>query len=148
MPHIIIEYSSNLRDQLQPQKFVKKVHEAAMATAEFGPATLRTRASERTCYEIGDGHADNGFIHIVMRVRPGREPKAKRHLGEQVFNAVCDYLEPIFASRPLGLSFEVQEIETDFRFLKNNMNEYVEAHKNGKREREPLSVAGEKTRGA
>jgi len=119
MPHIIIEYSSNLRDSLKPERFVEAVHKAALA--EFAPgALLRTRASERTCYRVGDGQPDNSFIHIVLRIRPGRDRETKLKLGESIFSAVCDYLKPIFDSRPLGLTFEMDEIDTDFRLFKSN----------------------------
>jgi 5-carboxymethyl-2-hydroxymuconate isomerase len=120
VPHIIVEYSSNLRDSLEPASFIGKIHEAAMATGEFGPGTLRTRACERTCYRVADGNPENAFVHIVMRIRPrSREEKLK--LGESVFAAVCDYLNPVFESRPLGLTYEIQEIETEFRFLKSTL---------------------------
>ncbi len=121
MPHLIIEYSSNLRESLKPERFVQAVHRAAMETGEFAPsALLRTRASERTCYIVGDGQPDNGFIHIVLRIRPGRDRETKRKLGESVFSVVCDYLKPVFDSRLLGLTFEIQEIDTDFRWLKSS----------------------------
>ena len=121
MPHVIIEYSSNLRESLKPEQFVKAVHRAAMATGEFAPsAILRTRAAERTCYLVGDEDPGNGFIHIVIRVRPGRDRETKRKLGESVFSAICDYLKPLFDSRRVGLTFEIHEIDTDFRWLKSS----------------------------
>jgi 5-carboxymethyl-2-hydroxymuconate isomerase len=121
MPHIIVEYSSNLRESLRPELFIKEVHNAAVRTGAFADNTLRTRASERTCYRVGDGNPENGFVHIVMRIRPGRGREEKLKLGESVFSVVCAYLKPIFDSRPLGLTYEIQEIETDFRFLKSNL---------------------------
>ena len=129
MPHLIIEYSVNLREVLKPDVFVERIHIAAEATGSFPGGSLRTRTSERTCFRMGDGHPDNGFIHIVLRIRPGREPEAKRRLGEQIFAAVCEYLDPIFESRPLGLTFEIQEIDTANRFLKSNMEEYLRARR-------------------
>jgi 5-carboxymethyl-2-hydroxymuconate isomerase len=122
MPHIIIEYSSNLRESLKPERFVEAVHKAAMESGEFAPsALLRTRTSERTCYRVGDGQPNNGFVHIVLRIRPGRDRETKLKLAEGIFSVVCDYLKPIFDSRPLGLTFEIQEIDTDFRLLKSNV---------------------------
>lgn len=146
MPHIIVEYSNNLRESLRPDLFVQHVHEAAMRTGEFGPGTLRTRASERTCYCVADGHPDNGFVHIVMRIRPGRGRDAKLKLGESIFSAVCDYLKPIFDSRPLGLTYEIQEIETDFRFLKSNLVDHVSTRKQMPREGEIARTAGQEPR--
>ncbi len=40
---------------------------------------------------------------------------------------MCEYLAPVFETRPLGLTFEVQEIDTGSRYLKNNMAEFWSA---------------------
>jgi len=124
MPHLIIEYSSNLRTQIDPQRFVDRLHDAAVATGEFPPMSLRTRAAERTHFKVGDGRARNAFVHITLRIRPGREPEIKRRLGETVFNAACDFLRPVFDASPLGLTLEVQDIDVEFRFLRNNMADF------------------------
>lgn len=118
MPHLIVEYSANLRDELGPDAFIECVHTAAEATGEFPAGSLRTRAEERDRYRIGDGHPANGFVHIVFRVRP-RDAEARRKLGEPVFQAACAFLDPLFAGRAIGFTFEVQEIDTQSRFLKN-----------------------------
>lgn len=131
MPHLIVEYSSNLTAKVNPPAFLERLHEVAVGTGEFPPMSLRTRASERTCFRVGDGQPENGFIHIVLRIRPGRDPVVKRGLGETVFNAACEYLEPVFKSTPLGLTCEVHDIEVDFRFLKNTMVEYWQARQAG-----------------
>jgi 5-carboxymethyl-2-hydroxymuconate isomerase len=121
MPHVIIEYSSNLRESLKPEEFIKAVHKAAMSTGDFAPsAILRTRAAERTSFLVGDGHPDNGFIHIVMRIRAGRDREIKRKLGENVFSGICEYLKPLFDTRRIGLTFEIEEIDADFRWLKSS----------------------------
>jgi 5-carboxymethyl-2-hydroxymuconate isomerase len=73
---------------------------------------------------VGDGRPENGFVHITLRIRPGREPEIKRRLGETLFNAACEFLRPVFDGSPLGLTLEVQDIDVDFRFLKNNMTDF------------------------
>jgi 5-carboxymethyl-2-hydroxymuconate isomerase len=123
MPHLIVEYSANLRDKIDPPAFLAKLHEVAVGTGAFPPMSLRSRASERTCYVVADGRPENGFVHITMRVRPRPEAEL-RAIGQPVYDAVLAHLEPVFATTPLGLTFEVQEIATGSRFLKNNMQEY------------------------
>jgi 5-carboxymethyl-2-hydroxymuconate isomerase len=68
--------------------------------------------------------AENGFVHVVLRIRPGRQPDVERRLGETVFAAACAYLDSVFRTTPLALSFEVQEIDVTYRFMKNNMEEF------------------------
>jgi 5-carboxymethyl-2-hydroxymuconate isomerase len=134
MPHIVIEYSSNLRERLNLEQFVREVHDATVETGEFPMAGLKTRTSERTCYRVADGHPDNAFVHVVLRFRPGKDPVKKYQAGEKVFAAICNHLAPIYDSSPLGITFEMQEIDTDFRFLKSNLGDYVK-----RREGAPVS---------
>jgi 5-carboxymethyl-2-hydroxymuconate isomerase len=127
MPHVIVEYSANIRGQVGPEDLVRRVHEAALRTGVFPVGGIRTRAAERSCYRIADGHPDNAFVHVVMRIRHGRDLETRRHAGEEVFREVCRYLEPLFERAPLGISLEVQEIDPDVSFKKNNLHEYVSA---------------------
>jgi 3-hydroxyacyl-CoA dehydrogenase len=86
---------------------------------------LRTRACERSCYRVADGHPDNAFVHVELRIRAGREPESKRRIGDKLYSVFCNYLAPIFDSSPLGLTFEIQEIDVDYRYLKSNLGDYV-----------------------
>jgi 5-carboxymethyl-2-hydroxymuconate isomerase len=42
-----------------------------------------------------------------------------------VFAAICNHLASIYDSSPLGITFEMQEIDTGYRFLKSNLGDYV-----------------------
>ncbi len=129
MPHIVVEYSANIRGRIGPDDLVKRVHEAALRTGVFPIGGIRTRAAERSCYRIADGHPDNAFVHIVLRIRQGRDLETRRRAGEEVFREVCTHLEPLFEHAPLGISLEVQEIDAEVSFKKNNLHEYVSARK-------------------
>ena len=125
MPHLIIEYSSNLRNRMNIERFVQEVHDAAAKIEDLPMPGLRTRASERTCYRIADGHPDNTFVHVVLRIRAGREPESKRRIGDRLYAVLCDCLASVFDSSPIGLTFEIQEIDVEYRYLKGNLGDYV-----------------------
>lgn len=125
MPHIIIEYSANLRDRLELPKFIERLHAVALETGVFPLGGLRTRAAERAHYRIADGDPDNGFVHVQLRIGHGRDDATKLRAGQTVFDAACEYLQPLFDRSPLGISFEVTEIDPVLNFKKNNLHEYV-----------------------
>ncbi len=127
MPHIIVEYSSNLRTQINLPGLVDRVHEVALDTGVFPLGGLRTRASERVDYRIADGHPDNAFVHVTMRIGHGRDVPTQQRAAQSVFDAVCVYLQPVFERIPLGISFEVVEIHPVLNFKKNNLHDYVKA---------------------
>jgi 5-carboxymethyl-2-hydroxymuconate isomerase len=127
MPHIIVEYSANIRRQIRPENLVECVHEAALRTGVFPIGGTRTRAAERSCYRIADGHPDNAFVHITLRIGHGRDLETRRRAAEEVFGEVCKFLEPLFQGSPLGISLEVQEIDPAVSLKKNNLHEHVRA---------------------
>jgi 5-carboxymethyl-2-hydroxymuconate isomerase len=132
MPHIIIEYSANLRGRIGLEPLIERLHATAIGTGVFPLGGTRTRAVERTDYRIADGHPDNGFVHVTMRIGHGRDADTKARAAQAVFDALCEHLAPLFDAAPLGISFEVQEIDPVLNFKKNNLHEYVKARQAGR----------------
>ncbi len=125
MPHLIIEYTSNLADKIDIDRFVEALHKVAAEMPEIPMEGLRTRAIEHTRYRVADGHPANAFVHVVLRLRPGRAPEVKRSIGDRLFAAVTEYLAPVCASSPLGITMELQDIDVEYRYLQSNLGEYV-----------------------
>lgn len=121
MPHIIVEYSSNLENQIDVLKLVEEVHQAALRAGEFEVAAVRTRASRREYYAIADQHPDNAFVAIWVRIAPGRSPERRKRIGQDIFNAARKYLEQIYESTPMAISLEVQESDSTAAFRKINL---------------------------
>jgi 5-carboxymethyl-2-hydroxymuconate isomerase len=125
MPHLIVEYSANLDNQIDILELVEAVHQAALRTGVFEVAAVRTRAERREYYVIADGHRDNAFVAISVRIAPGRPPETRKRLGQEIFDAACGYLEKVYERAPLAISLEVQEIENTAAFRKNNLHALV-----------------------
>jgi 5-carboxymethyl-2-hydroxymuconate isomerase len=123
--HLIVEYSSNLRGRLDLPQLIRSLHQAALATGIFPIGGLRTRAYETQTYSIADGHPENAFVHVSVRVGHGRDVPTRRRACEQIFNAACDRLAELFAHTPLGISVEMQELDPELSFKKNNLHEHV-----------------------
>ncbi len=131
MAHIVIEHSSNLRGRLDLSRLIQAVHQAAIATGIFPIGGMRTRAYETQSYRIADGHPDNAFVHLSIRVGHGRDLATRRRACERIFDAACDELAGLFASIPLGVSVEMQELDPELSFKKNNLHEYVKRRQAG-----------------
>lgn len=125
MPHQIIEYSDNLEPTLHINSLVALLHATAAAIDALPVAGLRTRAVSREHYQIADTHPDNAFVHVVLRIAHGRSLEVKQAAGEEIFDVLCDYLGPISDSSPLAISFEMQEIDPNLRWKKNNLRDYM-----------------------
>ena len=126
MPHQIIEYSKNLDAEFDIDELIRALHDAA-ASLDFLPTGgIRTRAAGREHFRIADGHADNAFIHVTLRIASGRTDEQKQMAGEHLFGALGDFVANAFERRPLALSLEIQDLDPGFRWKRNNIRGYME----------------------
>lgn len=132
MPHLIIEYSANLDGAIKVHRLVEAVHKAALETGVFPIGGLRTRADRRDLYVIADGHPDNGFVHVQARIGAGRPPEVRQKAAEALFEAIKRECAAAFATRPLGLTLEIVEIDPVGSCKHNNLHDAVEARSAGR----------------
>jgi 5-carboxymethyl-2-hydroxymuconate isomerase len=125
VPHIIIECSANVRRLTDLDALVARVHATALETGVFPIGGLRTRVAERTTYRIADGDPANAFVHVTLRIGHGRDLATKQRAAAAIFETLCDALQPAFDAAPLGISLDVQEIDPELSFKKNNLHDYV-----------------------
>ena len=126
MPHQIIEYSKNLEGDLDIEGLLEVLHETAARIEAFPVAGLRTRAVARDHFRIADADENNSFVHVVLRIAHGRTLDVQKAAGNEIFEALCEFLQPAYATRPLAISFEMQEINPDLRWKQNNLREYLD----------------------
>ena len=131
MPHLIVEYSANLERDIVIHELVAALHAAALETGVFPIGGIRTRAARRDVYAIADNHPDNSFIHVQARIGAGRPPEIKQKAAEHIFAALKSETVRVFAERPLGLTFEIVEIDPVGSLKHNNLHEIVEARRKG-----------------
>ena len=125
MPHVLIEHSSNLSSRVDLGDLTRIIHQTALNTGVFPEGGIRTRCIPRENYMIADGHADNAFIHLVLRIRSGRDIETRQRAASAVFEALCDFLADDMSAHPLGISLEVQEIVPQTSYKSNNLHDYV-----------------------
>ena len=131
MPHLIVEYSANLERDIDIHRLVAALHAAALETGVFPIGGIRTRAARRDVYAIADSHPDNSFIHVQARIGAGRPPEVRQKAAEHIFATLKAETARVFAERPLGLTFEIVEIDPVGSLKHNNLHEIVETRRKG-----------------
>ena len=132
MPHQIIEYSRNVEDFLDIAELVKTMHATAVGIDALPTGGIRTRAVRRDLYEIADGHPDNTFINVTLRIAEGRPLEVRQATGEALFAALTEFVSGVFDQQPMSLSCEIQEIKPDTRWKKSNIRDYMAQREAGK----------------
>lgn len=126
MPHIWVEYSSNLEASVDIPALLKTVQDAFIDDGTIFPfAGARTRGVRVANYLIVDGHPDNAFVHVLLRVAKGRSEADRKAAGSRTFAAVKAFLAPVLASRPLGISVQMEEADETLNFKTSNYRDYL-----------------------
>jgi len=125
LPHLIVEYSANIEDQIALDALLDKLHACALRTGVFPLGGLRVRAHRADAYRIADKAPENGFVHVTALIGHGRPLDVQQRAGEELFAALTKHLEPVYEKSPLAISLNVQEFHPVLNFKKNNLHEHV-----------------------
>lgn len=127
MPHLIVEYSTNLEKRISIRDLLKRVHEAALASGVFKIGGIRTRAEPRDLYIVADGDPDNAFIHVEGRIGKGRDAETRKRLAETLLGVLRDHTTSVFETTGLGLTVEIRELDDTASVRLNNLHERLQA---------------------
>lgn len=126
MPHIWVEYSANIEKEIDVPQLLETVQKALIDDGSVFPfAGARTRGVRVDNYLIVDGHPDNAFVHVLLRIAAGRSEADRKAAGDRVFSNVKDYLSQIMARRPLGLSVQMEESGAEVNLKTSNYRDYL-----------------------
>ena len=126
MPHIIVECSENVTHYLKAHDFLKALGHAAIETKVFPIGGTRVRLYSALDCHIADGHDENRFVHIHLRIGAGRSEEVKKLVSRHIFAEAERVLKLLFDKHPIGLSLELSEINETTSFKQNNLHDYVE----------------------
>lgn len=121
MPHLYIEYTDNL--DIDINRLLSVSQKALLEFPDIIPVGgLRIRAVKHTDYIIADGQANDGFVHLILKLGAGRTETVKVEITQHLFDAVSNALDEVFESQSIALSLELHEF-THPTLKRNNIHE-------------------------
>jgi len=132
VPHIIIEHSKAISKHIDVENLLDALHECAIGIESLPIGGIRTRAHEATISRVGDGKADRNFIYITIRLGQGRSEQVKRDIGDKLFAVLTDFTSSHFdAGHAISLGLEIQEIDKNWTWKKNNIHQIIKDETHG-----------------
>lgn len=110
MPHVTVHYTANLQG-LDADALLAAINRALLASGEFGPLAIKSRAMHLDSYRVGDHDDGHGFVHAVLKVLPGRSPQLRQALSKSVLDA----MQAVVPGQDIHTQFcvELDEIDAD-----------------------------------
>jgi len=122
MPHLIIEYTDNIKEEADIPALLKKVNDSLLSHSDIIPiGGLRSRAIELKDYRVADGTEDDAFVHATLKLGGGRTEEDKKALCDDLFQTIKDHFAEIYEKRYLALSMELYEF-TNPTYKQNNIH--------------------------
>jgi 5-carboxymethyl-2-hydroxymuconate isomerase len=125
MPHQIIEVSSNLSEKLDLSELVQALHQCAAQQDALPLGGLRTRVHIASHCLIADQSPDYGFIAVYLRIAEGRPLETRQEMGTALYECLCKHIDEKLNDAPIALSYEIQEINTETRWNRNKIPEFM-----------------------
>ncbi|HLR79009.1 MAG TPA: 5-carboxymethyl-2-hydroxymuconate Delta-isomerase [Bacillota bacterium] len=126
MPHVIIEYTDNIKEEANISQLLKKVNEVLRSHHDLIPiGGLRTRAIQLTDYIVADGTEDDAFVHATLKLGKGRSEADLQKMSDDLFRVIKGHFSQLFARRYLALSLEVYEFQRP-TYKQNNIHQRYE----------------------
>ncbi|MFO1257713.1 MAG: isomerase [Gammaproteobacteria bacterium] len=84
MPHITVEYTDNLKDNIDFKALFIKIHEIIHDIIHAPIHVCESQARKMNQAIIGDGHPHQAMVKLEIHLLEGRTPELKAALGERV----------------------------------------------------------------
>ncbi|AUJ26973.1 5-carboxymethyl-2-hydroxymuconate Delta-isomerase [Virgibacillus dokdonensis] len=127
MPHLIIEYTVNIRKEINIPDLLKQVHQVLLSHRELIPiGGLRSRAIALEEYLIADGTEDDAFVHATLKLGKGRTDEEKKLLCNDLFTVMTNYLASLYNEKYLAISLELYEFTLPTYKLNNIHYRYIQ----------------------
>ncbi len=110
MPHIIVEYSEALAPSVDMPKLLDKLHHNLAEQESVNIHAIKSRAIPVQYSIVGDGQEMDKFVHIHVKLLPGRDDALKKKMAGDLFALARDHG---VADERVSLSVEISELHAE-----------------------------------
>jgi 5-carboxymethyl-2-hydroxymuconate isomerase len=113
MPHIILEHSPNIVENVDFKHLFSRMHTALTDMGIFKLEDFKSRVSVAEHHYIADGNENNAYVHVELAVLSGRGLDAQNEAGARVMGILRETFADSLYERTCVLSVEVREMNRD-----------------------------------
>ena len=111
MPHIILEYSSSIRETRDIPSTLSNMHHA-LANEGIDAARIKTRGIALDDAVVGDKGPDGQMMHATLLLLEGRDIPTKKQYGDAIHAVMTDA-----APEGCSITLEIRDMVADTYYL-------------------------------
>jgi 5-carboxymethyl-2-hydroxymuconate isomerase len=110
MPHLTLEYTANVAPATDLRRLFSRLHHVLAGVGGISIANFKSRAIRLDDYHVGDGSAENAFVHLEIRLLEGRAAELKRDIGRQSLRLLHEHFAPAAEALALQITVDFRDI--------------------------------------
>lgn len=114
MPQLILEYSSNIFEKDAMKPLFQEYHSILEKNLPTDIDRCKSRAIACHDYYIGNGQPNNAFIHISLKIMPGRDFNTVKNVADAMLIASKQHFSASLQKLNLQITIEVMELEKTY----------------------------------
>lgn len=114
MPQLRLEFSSNVLEKTNMTSLFHECHLILEKTLPTQINTCKSRAIECDLFYVGNGNQNNAFVHVSLKVLPGRDVETLKKLGEVMMDLFQKYFADSMQKLNLQITLEIMELEKTY----------------------------------
>ena len=111
MPHIIVEYSSTLEDQIDVPVMLEGMHDV-LADAGVEKGRIKTRGISLTHNIVGEKGVSGQMVHVTLLLLEGRDVETKKAYATPIHD-----IAKAKAPQDCAITLEVRDMVSETYFL-------------------------------
>ncbi|CAL9632285.1 5-carboxymethyl-2-hydroxymuconate Delta-isomerase [Streptomyces sp. NPDC057375] len=111
MPHLVLEYSANVREDMDTAALFGKLHTALVVAGGFRLQDFKSRAVRMNRYFIGDGSHEQSFVNLDVRTFGGKSTEARTAISEAALAVLAEAFATTLRETACDISVQVTELD-------------------------------------
>jgi 5-carboxymethyl-2-hydroxymuconate isomerase len=114
MPHINLEYSPNIIEKNNLLGLFEEIHTVLVEMLPTQLASCKSRAIPCELYLVGDGHAQNAFVHLDLKTMAGRTETVLHNVGNHLLTLLTNHFAESARKYHLKVTVEISELQKTY----------------------------------
>ncbi|WNI16062.1 5-carboxymethyl-2-hydroxymuconate Delta-isomerase [Actinacidiphila sp. ITFR-21] len=111
MPHLVLEYSGNVRDDIRSGPLLRELHGVLALAGGFRVQDFKGRAVRMADYAIGDGSIEQAFVNLDLRTFAGKSDELKQAISQAALDVLVRAFSRTMAETACDISVQITELD-------------------------------------
>jgi 5-carboxymethyl-2-hydroxymuconate isomerase len=111
MPHLTLEYTSNLDEWANDLGLLLNLHRLLQSEAGIKIDNCKSRWRMMEEWVVGDGEGESAFLHLDLRFLEGRPLATKQAVGVGALELIKKHFDQVPEELNLQVTVEIQDIK-------------------------------------